>query len=470
VFLFLSSVINAGQLSGKKILFDAAHAQDAGNSDWLINTSYSSWADELESEGAEINAINYTWNLDLIKEFDVFIIPEPQSPFSQNDISILDELLNEGKGIFIIANGSGIDTNGDGYDCPTIVNAFLKKYNILCENDNIQGNPLKTKNYKECGFVNSDTSVSCWGATTFTGKGLHSALSTDYNKSFLGYESINNGRLLLLGDSDLFADGSGTAGDTLYNDYKLGTHKKLSIDSVLYLAGIITPSQSSDNGTSTSNSPYEDEYQDILQSGYSDDSLIAKLHDLIDNQHSYSYTEARQLMFSDIDNKNGYVEGVYTGVKIKTSGIPDGTVMNCEHTWPQSQFGSDQAGIKKTDLFHLYPADSKANSIRSSYHFGEVVSAKWEKNGSKLGTDAHGATVFEPRDVHKGNVARSIFYFSVRYGMKIGANEEEVLRKWNKLDPVDDAERARCNKIYSYQHNRNPFIDHPEFVDKISDF
>jgi endonuclease I len=44
-----------------------------------------------------------------------------------------------------------------------------------------------------------------------------------------------------------------------------------------------------------------------------------------------------------------------------------------------------------------------------------------------------------------------------------------VLLEWHDIDPVDDFERNRNEVIYSYQENRNPFIDHPEFVASIWD-
>jgi endonuclease I len=54
--------------------------------------------------------------------------------------------------------------------------------------------------------------------------------------------------------------------------------------------------------------------------------------------------------------------------------------------------------------------------------------------------------------------------------MRIDRNEEETLRQWNKEDPVDAKEMARNDRIENFQHNRNPFVDCPEFIDRISDF
>ncbi|MGM0608892.1 MAG: endonuclease I family protein [Candidatus Muiribacteriota bacterium] len=200
------------------------------------------------------------------------------------------------------------------------------------------------------------------------------------------------------------------------------------------------------------------------------ENLKQKLHELVKNHHYLGYTGAREEMFGHIDNENGYVEGVYTGKVLKTSSIPNHTIMNCEHTWPQSKFGSGYSSSKKSDLFHLYPTDSKANSRRGSYHFGEVVDVYWSDGGSKLGEDKDGYRKFEPKDDHKGNVARSIFYFSVRYNLSVPHYEEEVLRKWHEQDPVDEEELMRNSEIEEIQRNRNPFIDNPDYVSRIDDF
>lgn len=196
--------------------------------------------------------------------------------------------------------------------------------------------------------------------------------------------------------------------------------------------------------------------------GLSDSSLRRALLSLIDNHVSVGYQRAQDLVFGDLDNRDGYVECVYTGRKLKTAGEPSATNMNIEHTWPQSK---GAVGIAKCDLHHLFPTDSKANGIRGNNPFGFVNGASWEEGGSK--TDE---SVFEVRPVQRGNTARAKFYFSIRYNIKIDGTEEAVLRRWHKEDPVDELEKKRNDRVQNFQNNRNPFVDHPEFVEKISDF
>jgi hypothetical protein len=85
-----------------------------------------------------------------------------------------------------------------------------------------------------------------------------------------------------------------------------------------------------------------------------------------------------------------------------------------------------------------------------------------------------GQTVFEPRDIHKGDVSRSMFYFITRYPVNYGnfltQTQENVFREWNKFDTVGVIESNRNNAIALLQLKRNPYIDHPEFIDRIYSF
>lgn len=154
--------------------------------------------------------------------------------------------------------------------------------------------------------------------------------------------------------------------------------------------------------------------------------------------------------------------------------VPDNTVVNVEHTWPQSRFtGKFSTEAQKSDLHHLFPTDSKINAVRGNNIFGEVSqeTMTFQCPCSRFGFGSGGRTkVFEPPTNHKGNVARALFYFTLRYDMSISPAEETVLRKWNREDPVDDEELRRNEEIFKVQGNRNPFVDFPELADSIANF
>jgi hypothetical protein len=196
------------------------------------------------------------------------------------------------------------------------------------------------------------------------------------------------------------------------------------------------------------------------------------------NFHSVGYNSARVDLLGEmaLQQANGrfFVKDVYCEANYPSPGpgrIPSNNIMNVEHTWPQSKFSGNK-GDQKADLHHLYPSDPELNSIRGNNPFGVVAKPIFVTKCpvSQIGDDANGVRVFEPPMAHKGNVARALFYFSVRYSLRIDANQEATLKQWNMDDPPDAEELARNNAVEKFQGNRNPFIDQPELANSISDF
>ena len=177
------------------------------------------------------------------------------------------------------------------------------------------------------------------------------------------------------------------------------------------------------------------------------------------------YNGARDKMYGDIDNVNGKVTGVYTG-KVETMSTraqANSVGINCEHTWPQSLFSSNEP--ERADIHHLFPTDVSANSRRANHPFGEVSNASWTEGGSKLG-----GNVFEPRDVQKGATARAMLYFAIRYQdySNFIDGQEAILKQWHIDNQPTAWDIQRNEKIFGYQKNRNPFVDHPEFIERIN--
>ena len=165
----------------------------------------------------------------------------------------------------------------------------------------------------------------------------------------------------------------------------------------------------------------------------------------------------------------------------------EGDCYNREHLIPQSSFNS--AYPMQSDIHFVIPSDGRVNNFRGSLVFGTVNSPNWTSlNGSKRGTSAmsgYSGIVFEPIDEFKGDIARALLYFAVRYEDTVdgytsfemfdGTNDAvffpwaiEVLLDWhNIIDPVDQRERDRNNAAYNFQNNANPFVDHPEYASMI---
>lgn len=163
----------------------------------------------------------------------------------------------------------------------------------------------------------------------------------------------------------------------------------------------------------------------------------------------------------------------------------EGDCYNREHIIPQSVFSEKSPMV--ADAHFITPTDGKVNGMRSNYPHGTVSSATYtSQNGSKLGSSSvsgYSGTVFEPVNEFKGDIARMYFYFATRYentvagysyAMFDGSSNKvfttaflNLLLAWNAQDPVSAREIARNNAIYTRQNNRNPYIDHPEYVNQV---
>jgi hypothetical protein len=217
-------------------------------------------------------------------------------------------------------------------------------------------------------------------------------------------------------------------------------------------------------------------------------SLLESLYEFASRGHTtLGYFKARQLLHGRVyleQNKGQYaVRDVYC-LKYFTNSdfgrkeglgpdqIPNSDILNTEHTWPQSRFTPNFPDeMQKSDLHHLFPSDTEMNSKRANFKFaelsGKTIPIKCAT--SKLANTPIGFR-FEPPPVHRGNVARALFYFSARYKIPIDNDEEVYLRKWNQEDPVDQEEKAHHELIYQFQGNRNPFVDRPDVVNQVADF
>ncbi len=189
---------------------------------------------------------------------------------------------------------------------------------------------------------------------------------------------------------------------------------------------------------------------------------------------------------SDRDpNNSANVILFYTGWSVNAAQeYNNGAGWNREHVWANSRgdFGTDRGA--GTDIHHLRAADISVNNARSNRWFANCTEPYIDEGIATSCYTSSALWVWKPRTEDIGDVARMIFYMATRYEGENGEPNLEVvnylptnnstkepihallsdLLEWHKADPVSDIERNRNNVIYSYQRNRNPFIDHPEFV------
>jgi len=226
-----------------------------------------------------------------------------------------------------------------------------------------------------------------------------------------------------------------------------------------------------------------------------DNFRSALITDISKNQKQFTYSEVwTALTYTDEDpNNSSNIILLYSGRSIAKKDNGSGAASsnpdfwNREHVWPKSHGFPEQSQRGYTDIHHLRPADISINSSRGNKDF--------EIGGDPLTESPENSTTestWEPRNEVKGDIARMTFYMDVRYDTGTDATMPDLilvdevgtqtstlsdgvgklaklctLLEWNAVDPVSTFEIERNNTIYEYQGNRNPFIDHPEWVERI---
>ncbi len=257
-------------------------------------------------------------------------------------------------------------------------------------------------------------------------------------------------------------------------------------------------------------------YNTATGSGY---TLKTQLYNIIKNHNDQGYA-ALWTLYTDSAFRDNYYEndGSLLDMYSEKPAGPDnyqytttsqqcgnysgeGICYNREHLVPQSYFDNYAVDPMKNDAFHVVPSDGYVNGQRNNLPFGRVSTATYTStNTSKKGDNlnsgysaGYSGTVFEPIDEFKGDIARSFFYFATRYenimsnfynttngsttqakAMFDGSNNKvfsdtflNILITWHLSDPVSTRETAINNRVYQHQGNRNPYIDHPEYVCQI---
>ena len=220
--------------------------------------------------------------------------------------------------------------------------------------------------------------------------------------------------------------------------------------------------------------------QDIIGEGLYEDELIDFLQGNYKTSTTLGYTDARDVMYLEIDGIDGQVKGVYTNyaVDLPATGVDPSTHLyengiNCEHVWPQSMYEEEE--LIKSDMHALRPCKDNVNSARNNKPFNEVVDAEtitWYWQDSQTSSipssnideySENYGSYFEPREDRKGDIARTMFYFYTMYSEVADDDffegQKEVLKTWHELDSADEEEIIRTWQIAFYQQNKpNPFI------------
>jgi len=224
-------------------------------------------------------------------------------------------------------------------------------------------------------------------------------------------------------------------------------------------------------------------YSEIFP-GISGEALLDSIVKYYKSTTNLGYDNGRDTLYGKIDNIGGYLTCVYSGYSIYMQPGQDPSTwaytydINCEHTWPQS-LGAE--GIAKGDLHHLYATEVDVNGARGNLPFGDINDSstnRWYRNNAYITSiptslineysELLTSIKFEPREDHKGNAARSMFYFYTMYRAEYLAIDSDTsffkdqmdeLFAWHYTDAVDSRELTRTWQIAVYQQNKpNPYI------------
>lgn len=208
------------------------------------------------------------------------------------------------------------------------------------------------------------------------------------------------------------------------------------------------------------------------------DELYDALNVLISTNTYSNYAGAKTFLFQELDNDDGTVTCIYTGLTWDIDSTYNGSSdPNTEHTYCQSWFTAPEIAIKKSDIHHLFVCSMPTNSSRGNLPMGNVSSIaasdvyySHSPLQSYRGLNNWRRMVWQVNEENRGDIARAILYFNLRYGdplVQAGENMLQTLIAWHYEDPPTAEEVVRNDKVHTFQSNRNPFVDHPEYVNRI---
>ncbi|MEU4242573.1 endonuclease [Actinoplanes sp. NPDC026619] len=338
----------------------------------------------------------------------------------------------------------------------------------------VVGEPTATDTVRTSSFT-GDTALAMADSSTQTSTGsmLYVQITSSYRSAFglLSNPSLLRTKITVTGTLTAYFSHAGLKSPTAMTSG--GTSPTTSPTGGTTTSPTVSPTSSSSTDTY---------YANAL--GKSGASLKTALHTIISSgvtKLSYDGVwNALKVTDQDPSNSSNVIL-LYSGIsRSKTLNGGDSGDWNREHVYAKSHGDFGTTAGPGTDLHHLRPEDVAVNSLRDNKDFDSGGSAATGAPGNYTDSDS-----WEPRDAVKGDVARMIFYMAVRYSGDDGFADLEVndsvsngsnpyigklskLRTWSAQDPPDSFEKNRNQVIYStYQHNRNPFIDHPEWVSSI---
>jgi hypothetical protein len=285
-----------------RVLFDNAHAETAGNADWIISTSQpdplgqnsspsseTSWTGAISSWGVALqktgnyslktlpsgSSITYgTSSATDLSNFDTFVLPEPNVLLTTAEKTAVMKFVQNGGGLFLVSDHTGSDRNNDGSDSPVIINDLMTNNSVDSTDPfgfsvdllNItSGNPAAISDstnpvlHGSFGTVTKSliangTTATLKPADNSSVKGLLYRSGYSGNTgAFFATSTFGSGRVAFWGDSSPIDDGTGQSGNTLYDGWNdtSATNAALALNATEWLAGATSSGGGGGSGTCT---------------------------------------------------------------------------------------------------------------------------------------------------------------------------------------------------------------------------
>ncbi len=243
--------------------------------------------------------------------------------------------------------------------------------------------------------------------------------------------------------------------------------------------------------------PNTNPYYASLDTSLTCEQFKTALKNRIANGHTALLYNQIPEAFGKTDMVNGYIIDRYSTCQftlLTNLGCPASNECNCynrEHLVPHSWFGTGDSYPMYSDMNFIYPSDAYVNSVQKGNLPLGTTSTPYYTNGAgvkvgKSNISGYTGDVFEPGDQYKGDFARAFLYFITRYEDSLSVFKTryalspftdssftglepwllKTLVNWSKIDPPSSLEISRNDSVYQLQGNRNPYIDHPEWVEK----
>ncbi|MEW6712284.1 MAG: hypothetical protein AB1403_20860 [Candidatus Riflebacteria bacterium] len=224
------------------VLFDEGHAQKAGNADWVIDGGFSDFADAFKANGCEVKAVKQ-FTAEVLKNARIVVLPEPNSVYSAAEQDALVNFVDNGGCLYAVSDHDKSDRNGDGIDSVGVLNQFLPRLGLKIDKRYFTEAPVSGE-YFDTEFTVGVKSVGTWGGSTISclassARGHITVSSKNGGNAYIASNVTGSrgGKVIAMGDSSPYDDGSGDPRDKLHDGYNnpRHDHERLAHNTIKWL-------------------------------------------------------------------------------------------------------------------------------------------------------------------------------------------------------------------------------------------